>query len=168
MVKVPILEHEGIQRRLRRMAFELYEQHYQEQELLIIGIDERGGHIAQVIFDYLTEISPLDLTFIEAHVDRSSSEGLGIELSVEPAELAGRPLIVIDDVLYTGTTLLNVVAILLMAQPKSIHTAVLIDRGHRKLPVSSDVTGLELATTIHQEVRVVIDPDTHQMTAHLQ
>ncbi len=168
MTKVPILAHEGIQHRLRRMAYELYELHFQEEELLIIGIDQRGGHVAQVVFDYLAEISPLNLTYIEVHVDRTSPEGLGIDLSVELHELTGRPLIVIDDVLYTGTTLLNVVAILLMANPKSIKTAVLIDRGHRKLPVSSDVTGLELATTIHQEVRVVIDPETKAMSAHLQ
>ncbi|MEL6624954.1 MAG: phosphoribosyltransferase family protein [Bacteroidota bacterium] len=161
-----ILDHASVQHRLKRMAFEIYEAHYGEEELLIIGIDERGGYIAQALVDLLAEISPLSLVYIQAHLDReTNAPAIGIELEASVEDLYEKPLLVVDDVLFKGSTLLNVVSILLHAFPKTIRTAVLIDRGHRSLPIASDITGLTLATTIKQYVTVEIKDD--QISAYL-
>lgn len=153
MDKIKILDKASIHQRLKRIAYEVYEHHYLERELLIIGIDERGGKLAQLLAERLEDISPLELTLVEAHLDRESeAPSIGIELNIGLEEIRDMPVLVVDDVLYTGTTLLNVVSILLYAFPKSIRTAIMVDRGHRMLPISSDYTGLELATTFHQHV----------------
>ncbi|MEL6676037.1 MAG: phosphoribosyltransferase family protein [Bacteroidota bacterium] len=166
--KTKILDQVAITARLKRMAFELYEANYQENELLVIGIDERGGYLAEKLCAYLSAISPLHIRFIQASLDRSQgSPEIGIELSEELEHLRDKPIVVVDDVLYTGSTLLNVVSILLQATPKSIQTAVLIDRGHRKMPVSSDFVGLEMATTLSQHISVEIVPEKETAEAYL-
>ncbi|MEO0897242.1 MAG: phosphoribosyltransferase family protein [Bacteroidota bacterium] len=153
MTKIQILKDQSIQQRLRRMAFEIYESHYQEEELLIMGIDERGGALSQKLSEHLAQISPLNLTLVNAHLDRESDpNGIGIEVPLDLEDLRNKPVLVVDDVLYTGNTMLHVVTIILQAAPSSIRTAVLVDRGHRMVPVSADFTGLELATTFHQHV----------------
>ncbi|MEL6134514.1 MAG: phosphoribosyltransferase family protein [Bacteroidota bacterium] len=165
--QLQILDHASVQHRLKRMAFEIYEAHYEEEELLIIGIDERGGHIAQAIVEQLDIISPLSLVYIQAHLDReTNAPAIGIELEATVEELYQKPLLVVDDVLFKGSTMLNVVSILLHAFPKSIRTAVLIDRGHRSLPVAADFTGLTLATTVKEYVSVHIEAG--DITAFLQ
>ncbi|WNJ16927.1 phosphoribosyltransferase family protein [Pontibacter sp. G13] len=166
--KVRILDSQGIRARLKRMAFEIYEANYLEKELVVVGIDERGGYLAEQLVEALREISPLEVHYAPVQMDRGTEDSdIGIELEFDFEEFAGKPIVVVDDVLYTGTTLLNVVAILLQAGPSTIQTAVLIDRGHRKFPVSSDFVGIELATTIQQHVSVVIAPEENHFEAFL-
>jgi pyrimidine operon attenuation protein/uracil phosphoribosyltransferase len=156
--KVKILDQEAIRARLRRMAFEIYESYYQEKKLIVIGIDQRGGYLATELCRYLEEVSPLEIHLVNTHVDRSDPSGsIGIEIPMDIEDIQDQPVLVVDDVVYSGRTMLNVVAILLQAGARIIHTAVLIDRGHRTLPVSCDYVGMELATTIQQHVSVEID-----------
>jgi pyrimidine operon attenuation protein/uracil phosphoribosyltransferase len=169
MNKVQILDQEGITARLLRMAYEIYEANYHEKSLYIIGIDERGGFMGKQLLKHLQNISPLELHFINAHLDRSGGQGeIGIELGLESLEsLRDQSLLLVDDVLYSGSTLLNVVAILLQAKPAKLRTAVLIDRGHRQMPVSADFVGLELATTLQQHVSIEIADDQEMVQAFL-
>lgn len=167
--KVQILDHAAVMTRLRRMAYEVYEANYQEQDLFLIGIDERGGYLGQQLKQLLEQISPLKVHFIAATLDREAEGGgMGIELGLDSlAELQDQSVLVVDDVLYTGTTLMNVMAILLQGAPAKMRTAVLIDRGHRLMPVSADFVGLELATTIQQHVSVEFSDDPQRIAAFL-
>ena len=165
--KIRILDPSAIEARLKRMAYEIYEANYGESELIIIGIDERGGYLAGSLTQILEEISPLNLTLVDAHLDREHPESMGIEISIDIEELTHKPVVVVDDVLYSGNTLLNVVSILLQAGPKTLRTAVLIDRGHRTMPVSADFVGMELATTIQQHVSFEISLDQTNAQAFL-
>lgn len=167
MNKIRILGTSAIHTRLRRMAYEIYERNYLESSLTVIGIDTRGGFLAKVLVEHLQTVSALNIHLVEARLDRQP-DSLGIDLSIdELSEFRKRPIVIVDDVLYTGWTMLNVVSILLQAAPKSIQTAVLIDRGHRQLPISADITGLLLATTIHQHVSVEIDENGERVEAFL-
>lgn len=150
--KVQILDSVGIMARIKRMAYEIYEANYAAKKLVLIGIDERGGFLAKLIADYLKEICSLKIQLLDASLDREAEGGMGITLSAKVDKLEGKHVVVVDDVLYSGYTLLNVVSILLQVGPASIQTAVLIDRGHRTLPVSADFVGIELATTLQQHV----------------
>lgn len=167
--RILILSKESIEARLQRMAYQIYEHNYHEEEVYIIGIDERGGYLADELATRVQQISDLKVHFEHASLDRDSDPNLlGIQLSVEDITTwENKVLIVVDDVLYTGKTLLNVVSILLQATPKFIQTAVLIDRGHRSMPVSADFIGLELATTLHQHVSVEIDASQRKVEAYL-
>ncbi|MEM7368910.1 MAG: phosphoribosyltransferase family protein [Bacteroidota bacterium] len=156
--KVQILNQSESAARLKRIAYEIYERNYLEDEIIIIGIDERGSYLAGEIAQYISAISPLNVHLADANVDRSDdSIVIGIDLSIGIDELKDQVVIVVNDVLHTGITLLHVVAILLHAGPKIIQTAVLINRGHRVMPIDSDYVGMELATTIHQHIQVIVD-----------
>lgn len=156
---VNILTSSDVEAKILRMAFEIYELHYGQDSFVMIGIDERGGFLAEKLKAEIERISPLQVELIHAYLDREEGDPLiGIDLEVEALEdLKGKQILVVDDVLYSGHTLLNVVSILLQARPASIRTAVLIDRGHRTVPVAADVIGMQLATTIQQHVQVTLD-----------
>ena len=161
-----ILDHNEIFARLKRMAYEIYENNYQQSEMLVIARDQRGGFIAEKLVSFLSELSPIKVTLIDAEVDQSESLP-GVSLSAELEDLTGKAILVVDDVLYSGFTMLSVVSILLQLEPSTIQTAVLIDRGHRKMPISADYVGLELSTTLHQHVSVRIDEDEEKAEVFL-
>ena len=166
---VIILDHDAVQSKLLRMAYEVYESHYGKKELVLIGIDERGGFLARQLLAHLERISPISVNLIHAKLDRTEGDPLlGIDLTVDSLdELTGKDLVVVDDVLYSGQTMVNVVSILLQARPASIQTVILIDRGHRTLPVAADITGMQLATTLQQHVTVQIIPESGRAEAFL-
>lgn len=168
-IAVNILDASDVEAKILRMAFEIYELHYGLDSFVMIGIDDRGGFLAEKLKNDITRISPLHVEFIHAHIDRQEGDPLiGIDLEIESLEaLAGKQVLVVDDVLYSGQTLLNVVSILLQARPASIRTAVLIDRGHRTVPVAADVVGMQLATTIQQHVQVILDENEGKAEAYL-
>lgn len=166
--KVKILNQSESAARLKRIAYEIYERNYLEDDIIIIGIDERGSYLAGEIAQYLEEISPLKVQLADANVDRSEeSTVVGIDMSIGIEDLKEQVVIVVNDVLHTGITLMHVVAILLHAGPKMIQTAVLINRGHRVMPIDSDYVGMELATTIHQHIQVVVDEEKSGAEAFL-
>jgi len=162
-MKLLILDHAAIEARIRRMAHEIYERNYTEQAVYIIGVEERGGYLADRLTACLREISPLRVTQARASLDRTDRAGMvrlvPMKLSVEMEALHNHSAIVVDDVLYGGNTMLNVVAGLLPALPKSIQTAVLIDRGHRLMPIAPNFVGLELATSLQQHVSFEVLPN---------
>lgn len=166
---VRILDQEAVEAKLLRMAYEIYESHYGQKEIILIGIDQRGGFLGQRLLSHLENISTLKITYLQASLDRQENDSLiGIDLGVENLESLGNGhIVVVDDVLYSGTTLLNVISILLQARPASIQTAVLIDRGHRTVPVAADFTGMQLATTIQQHVQVTLDTTSQRAEAFL-
>lgn len=169
MDRLQIMDQPGVVARLKRIAFEIYEQHFQASRILLLGIEARGYFLAEEIAQYLTEISELEVKLGEVHVDRSGEEGdFGIELPVGIDELKGQVVILVNDVLHTGRTLLHASSILLLAGPSCIQTVVLVNRGHRVMPVSSDYVGLELATTIHQHVSVAVDLEARLASVFLE
>ncbi len=148
-----ILSQPEITAKLKRIAFEIYEQNFGEEEVILIGLEQRGGYLAEKTRTLLSSVAPFSVHIYPSVVDREKTSGMMnmIPLGGLP-DLSGKPVIVIDDVLYSGRTLLSVVAQLLPLSPKKIQTMVLIDRGHRQMPVSPDYVGMELATTLQQHV----------------
>jgi pyrimidine operon attenuation protein/uracil phosphoribosyltransferase len=161
--KTPILDAEMVEARLRRMAFEVYEQNFEETEIVVLGISERGGFIAKRIVDTLGEISSLEILYAQAELDKEVRQGraglMQASFSEEPSFFEGKVVLVVDDVLYSGNTLLNVIAPLLSFDPKKIQTAVLIDRGHRSMPIFSNIVGTQLATTLQDHVMFEVDEE---------
>lgn len=156
-MEIQILDQAAIEARLRRMAYELYERNYTASSLVVVGIDVRGSYLADRVCDYLREIAPqIAVEQVHAQLHRQDKAGtvgnIPVELSVPLETLAQRDVVVVDDVLYGGNTMLNVVSSLLSALPKRIETLVLIDRGHRLMPISPNYVGLELATSLQQHV----------------
>ena len=169
--RVKILNKKKADARIKRIAFEIYENNFQENDIILLGIDKRGGFIAELLATYLKEISQLDFALWNATFDQQDRQGRGERLQVHFShqlnDLKGKNVVIIDDVLYSGNTMLHIVAPLLEVSPKRIEVAVLIDRGHRNMPISPNYVGLELATTIHQYVSVAVDFDAKSIEAFL-
>jgi len=154
---IRILTHAAIHARVKRIVYEIYEKNYLEEKLVVIGIAQRGGYIAELLTKHLKEISSIQVVNVSAVPDRNTaSNWMSVSFSESLENLRGRVCLVVDDVLYTGRTMLHVVARLLEGGPSKIQIAVLIDRGHRSLPISPDYVGVELATTLRQHVTVTI------------
>lgn len=164
--KVRIIHHHAIQAKLRRMAYQIYEKNYEEQELVFVGINTRGGYIAQRLIQLLKEISPLNLQFL--HVEKNEM-GNGVVLNADEVAptVKDKTVIVVDDVLYSGGTMLSAVSQLMEYHPAKIRIAVLIDRGHRNYPLSPDYLGMDLATTLKQHVSVEVAEDESKVEAFL-
>ncbi len=164
--KAKILSSSAAKARLRRIAYEVYEANYENDELVILGIDVRGGYLAEQIQKLLTEISPITTHLITAKKDEQAGEII-IEENNAKAIIAGKAVLIVDDVLYSGRTLFHAIASVMEHSPAKVQTAVLIDRGHRNVPVTHDFVGMLLSTSLKQHVSVEISPDTHSATAYL-
>lgn len=155
-----ILTSSEIFSKFKRIAYQIYEHNYAEEVIHLVGIGERGFFIAQKLSQHLAQISPLRIQLQRIDVDRTPEEGM-MQLNVDnqTMNMNGRNVIVVDDVLHSGRTLLSVISQLLLKAPKSLQICVLIDRGHRAMPISPDYVGMELATTLQQHVNFVITED---------
>lgn len=158
MKKVRILDNEAIKAKLNRMAFEIAERNFGEKNLIVVGISERGGYVAAKLVSKLKEISALKIQFIAADVNRKTG-GVMLEHKTPGKTIKGNAILIVDDVLYSGNTMFSTLVKVMEHGPRNVQTALLIDRGHRSIPVSSDYTGLELATTLKQHVQVEVSND---------
>ena len=154
--KALILGNDEIGPKLNRMAFEIYEANFGNKNLVLIGLGDDGGFVGRKLRTKIEEISDFNLTYFEA---RKDLDGKTVLLGDEKLgkELKNNPVVIVDDVLYSGKTMFNAIAAVAEHNPKSIQNAVLIDRGHRNIPVRPDFVGLVLATTLKQHVEVEID-----------
>jgi len=137
---------------LRRIAYQIYEANYNVNTLILLGISERGYRIAQIIAENLQQISGKEIRCYQLDTTIQN-------LEVASAVVNQQNCILIDDVLYTGNTLFLAATHLVTLNPARLQTAVLVDRGHRLLPISADFVGLELATTLHEYISVIMEQD---------
>lgn len=162
--RVKILGAKAVKAKLRRMAYEIFEKNYEAESLVMIGMGKRGGYLCSRLADLLQEISPLKVTQIEA-VKSDSREGILPEETNKA--IPGQAVIIVDDVLYSGLTMFQALSAVMDLKPAKVQVAVLIDRGHRNIPVSHDFVGVELATSLQQYVSVEITADEDKAVAYL-
>ncbi len=169
---VPIMDAEAISRALRRIAHEIIERNPQLAGLVLAGIPSRGVEIAQRIAGLIHEIEKLNVEtgVIDVAMHRDDV-GTRPELPIVhesklPLPLEERTVIVVDDVLYTGRTVRAAMdAINSFGRPARIQLAVLIDRGHRELPIRPDYIGKNLPTSGGENVRVQLQETDNQPDA---
>jgi pyrimidine operon attenuation protein/uracil phosphoribosyltransferase len=161
---VPILDGEAIGRALRRIAHEIVERNPQLEKIVLAGIPSRGVEIARRIAAFIHEIEKVEIEtgVIDVAMYRDDV-GTRPELPVVrasklPLPLEGRTVIIVDDVFYTGRTVRAAMdAINSFGRPTRIQLAVLIDRGHRELPIRPDYVGKNLPTAGSEKVRVRLE-----------
>jgi pyrimidine operon attenuation protein / uracil phosphoribosyltransferase len=166
---VPILDAEAIRRALRRIAHEIIERNPQLTHVVLAGIPSRGVEIAQRIAAFIHEIETVNVEagVIDVAMHRDDvgtrSELPIVRESKLPLPLEERTVIVVDDVLYTGRTVRAAMdAINSFGRPARIQLAVLIDRGHRELPIRADYVGKNLPTSEGEKVRVRLEQTDHE------
>lgn len=161
-----ILDRKQIQQKITRIAFEIYENNFEEPGLLLAGIHENGYLVARLLARQLQSISPLQIQL--AGISLHKQHPLDHPIVVEPAglDLADRVVILVDDVLNTGKTLAYALESFLRAEGKKVETATLINRHHTRYPINATYTGMSLSTTLQEHIRVVLT-DNEQFGAYL-
>jgi len=151
-----ILEQKQILQKIKRMAFEIYENNFEEQTLLLAGIQENGYLLAEHLQRELEAISHLQINLASITLDKIHP--LDHPILVEPANLnlQDKVIVLVDDVLNSGKTLAYAMQIFLKTEVKKIETATLINRHHTLYPINATYTGLSLSTTLQEHIRVVL------------
>lgn len=165
--KAKILDEEGIKRILVRIAHEILEKNKSLEELAIVGIRSRGAFIAQRIIRLIEEIgqTEIPLGILDITLYRDDLTVLAQQPVVHKTEIdfdiTDKTIILVDDVLFTGRTIRCALdALIDFGRPKSIQLAVLIDRGHRELPIRADYVGKNVPTSLKEIVNVRLkEPD---------
>ncbi|MCY7357182.1 MAG: phosphoribosyltransferase [Rudanella sp.] len=160
MSSQPILSAEQLRQKIRRIAFQIYENNFDEQAVVLAGIAGEGYVFAKRLHDELRQIAPFTITLLKISLDKSKTIQSPIQLDMSATELTDKVVVVLDDVLYTGRTLAFCLQPFLNVLVRKLQVAVLVDRNHPRYPVAADYKGYELSTTLTEHVEVVLsDPE---------
>jgi pyrimidine operon attenuation protein/uracil phosphoribosyltransferase len=149
-----VLEHERISAIIERLAHQIVENHSDSKEIILVGISGRGVDLRDRISKILKTISSQTIKTVELKVNKTSPLTEEVVTDLPLKEMKGKVVILIDDVLNSGKTLVYAMTHLLKADVKKLKTVVLVDRIHRNYPIKADYVGLSLSTTIQERVEV--------------
>lgn len=151
-----ILSKKEIAHKLKRIAYQIYEANISEEEVIIAGIKENGYIFAKKLKTSVERISPIKVTLCEVVMDKKNPID-AVKTSLKPEAYTNKSLILVDDVLHSGTTLIYGVKHFLDVPLKQFKTAVLVDRNHKKYPIKVDYKGISLSTSINENVAVIFE-----------
>ncbi len=159
-----IMDSEAIRRALVRIAHEIIEKNKGVEDVVIVGIRTRGVPLAQRIAAEINAIENCEMTvgMLDITLYRDDLSTLGYNPVVHGTdinfELSGKHVVLVDDVLYTGRTIRAALdAVIDMGRPKTIQLAVLVDRGHKELPIRADYVGKNVPTSQKETIEVVLN-----------
>ena len=159
-----VLDRDGVQRAIIRIAHEILERNQGTQDLMLVGIRTRGVHLASRLQKQIQTIEKKEIAsgVLDITLYRDDLGEIGarpeIRETIIPDDITGKTVILVDDVLYTGRTIRAALdALVDFGRPRAIQLAVLIDRGHRELPIKADYIGKNIPTSKDEEVTVHLD-----------
>lgn len=153
-----ILTHEQIQHIAKRIAYQIYEANVNEKEIIVAGIEGGGELFAKKVAAVLKKITEADILLCKVHMDKKNPLKSGVSTSIAEEGYKNKSIVLIDDVLNSGTTLIYGVHHFLKTPIKQIKTAVLVNRNHKKYPVKADYKGISLSTSLNEHIRVEFQP----------
>jgi pyrimidine operon attenuation protein/uracil phosphoribosyltransferase len=154
--RTPVLDHVSILQKLRRIAYQIYEANADKKELVIVAVEQKGTKLAARILPILQDVAPFKITVINLKIDKKQPLQAP-EWSGDASILEGKAVVLIDDVLNSGRTLIYAARHILDFPIKKLNTVVLVDRLHRKFPIKADFVGLTLSTTMQDHINVVFE-----------
>ncbi len=153
-----ILTHDQIYNKTRRIAYQIYEDNCNENEIIIAGINGNGFVFAKKIVSLLNEISDLKVVLCEVIMDKKQPLNK-VSTSIPSSDYKNKSLILVDDVLNSGTTLIYGIKHFLEVPLHRFNTAVLVNRNHKKYPVKADYKGISLSTSMREHISVVFEAE---------
>ncbi|MCY1486514.1 Bifunctional protein PyrR [compost metagenome] len=156
MSKNIILNNQEIEHKILRIAYQIYETFVDEEEIVIAGIAKNGFIFAEKIAQKVNQIADLKVSLCEVYIDKQNPQNQ-ITTSLEKKQYENKGLVLVDDVLNSGTTLAYGVKHFLDVPLKKFKTAVLVDRNHKKYPVKADFKGISLSTSLQEHVQIVFE-----------
>lgn len=164
LVKNTILSHKEIEHKIKRMAYQIYESNANETELVIAGIESNGYLLARKIKSQLDKISDIESVLCKVTIDKANPLN-PIKTSISAESYTNKSIVLIDDVLNSGSTLIYGIKHFLDVPLKQFKTAVLVNRNHKKYPVKADFKGISLSTSLFEHVHVNLSKKPYE--AHL-
>jgi pyrimidine operon attenuation protein/uracil phosphoribosyltransferase len=160
-IKKEVVDEEGLERTITRLAHEIIERNRGTENLAIVGIRTRGAFLAERIQKKISDIEKVEIPFgvLDATLYRDDFRRAlkqpKVSVTDIPFDIDGMNLVLVDDVLYTGRTARAALdALMDFGRPQRIQLVVLVDRGHRELPIKADFVGKNIPTSVGEEVRV--------------
>lgn len=151
-----ILDNKKIKKILTRIAYQIVEINLNESEIFLVGVQKNGFEIAQLINSELEKISKLKTNVFSISIDKKKpNKKIYSDLNLEL--ISNKNIILVDDVLNTGKTLIHAVKYLLNSTLTKLITVVLIDRNHKIFPIKVDIKGTSISTTIDQRIDVIVE-----------
>jgi pyrimidine operon attenuation protein/uracil phosphoribosyltransferase len=171
--EVVLLNSEDVRRAIVRIAHEIVESHKGSRDLVLIGMRTRGVPMAKRLAETIRQIEgdEVPVGSLDFGLYRDDLSTRGVEISLQPSDLPvsieGRSVVLVDDVIETGRSVRAALeAVIALGRPKRIQLAVMVDRGHRELPIRPDYVGKNIPTTRADDVRVrLTEVDGHDEVA---
>jgi len=159
-LKNKILNSNQIKKIVKRIAYQIHENNLDYPEIILIGVHKNGYTLAEKINKELKQISKSNIKLVSIKINKKNPLE-EIELDCKKEYLKNKVIVLVDDVLHTGKTLIYCVKHLLEITPKNFNTVVLIDRNHKKFPIKVDFKGISLSTFISDHVEVVFEDNNN-------
>jgi len=155
-LKNKILNTDQIKKIVKRIAYQIQENNLEYSEIILIGVYNNGYMLAKIIEKELKQISKSSIELISIKINKKNPLDK-IDLDCKKEYLKNKSIVLIDDVLHTGRTLIYCVKHLLDMSPINFNTVVLVDRNHKKFPIKVDFKGISLSTSMSEHVDVVFE-----------
>ncbi|HCM75848.1 MAG TPA: phosphoribosyltransferase [Cytophagales bacterium] len=151
-----VLNKSQVEQKIRRIAFEIYENNFKEKAIVLGGIDGQGYTLAQLISKELESISSISVKIVKVSLDKLAPQQSEVKVDCDEKDFRKKCIVLVDDVLNTGKTLAFGIKPFLSVEVKKIEVAVLVNRSHSLFPILPSYTGFELSTTLNERVEVVL------------
>ena len=157
VMKSQILDRNGIDQKINRLAWQIYENNAKESEIIIVGISGRGEVLAIELLKVLQQISQINVRLAVISLDKDNPYQKETKFNLDLVDYANKVVILIDDVLNSGKTLMYAAKHFLNTPLIRLSTVVLVDRNHNRFPIRADYVGLSLSTTLQEYITVSLD-----------
>jgi pyrimidine operon attenuation protein / uracil phosphoribosyltransferase len=166
-----------MKRALTRLTYEIIERNKGTENLVLVGIKTRGIYLAKRIHDRIEKLEGVDVPMGQLDITLYRDDRHDASLKQDPVvnsttfdvDVNDKNIILVDDVIFTGRTIRAAMdALMDLGRPSSIAVAVLVDRGHRELPIRADFVGKNIPTSLHEQVAVNVEEIDHQDSVELK
>lgn len=165
MDKKKILDNSQIKRKIKRISLQIIESNINEKEIILAGVEKNGFLLAKELNKEINNLSDLNTIVCNIKIDKKNPINSTF-ISVDLSSFQSKSIVVIDDVLNSGSTLMYAVKYFLETDLKQLKTAVLVDRNHKKFPIKADFKGVSLSTSLQNHVNVVFNEDSIEAFLH--
>jgi len=150
-----LIDYETVLKTLRRMTHEIIEKNDDLKEIILIGIRKKGDPVAKIIQENIRLYGNVDVETVAIDISMHRDDDKKKTVEISTFDVTGKVCILVDDVLFTGRTVRAAMdALIDLGRPKKIQLAVLVDRGHRELPIRADYVGKNIPTSLDENVLV--------------
>lgn len=158
-MKSLILDKAALNQKIKRLAYQIVEEYFEETEICLVGIESGGKQTANLLANEITKITSAKVSTNGLKIDKSNPVNCTIGLSEDISYFENKVILIVDDVANSGKTLFYAFQPFLSIKCKSLQVAVLVDRKHKRFPVKCDFVGTSLNTTIKEHIEIVFAND---------